>query len=198
ISATAPPFGGRLRVTQLPGGFDDPYRDFPGGPPHPYPENPGPHAQFPACGALASVDPGNNSSRIQSWNAILDRQRAAAGEVWASYPASYTDRIWAPVQRNPGVFMGLAPCTLAAVFYPTCPTAGNLNQQRMLSLENPQASRLIGSIERHEAIGTQTYHALRLSTQRRAARGVSLSANYTRSYCVGNFAQTTFFTGGQS
>jgi hypothetical protein len=40
ISATAPPFGGRLRVTQLPGGFDDPYRDFPGGPPHPYPETP--------------------------------------------------------------------------------------------------------------------------------------------------------------
>jgi hypothetical protein len=27
---------------------------------------------------------------------------------------------------------------------------------------------------------------------------VSVSANYTRAYCVGNFAQTTFFTGGQS
>jgi hypothetical protein len=27
---------------------------------------------------------------------------------------------------------------------------------------------------------------------------VSLNANYTRSYCVGNVAQTTFFTGGQS
>ena len=59
------------------------------------------------------------------------------------------------------------------------------------------ASRLIGSIERHEAVGTQNYHALRLSTQRRAASGVGLSANYTRSYCVGNDPQTTFFTGGQ-
>ncbi len=198
ISATAPPFGGRLRVTQLPGGFDDPYRDFPGGPPHPYPETPGPDAQFPAYGALASVDPDNNSTRIQSWNVIVERQIGAAWQVSASYLGSYTDRIWAQVQRNAGVFLGTGPCTLAGVFYPTCTTTANLNQRRLLSLENPQASRLIGSIERHEAIGTQTYRALRLSTQRREARGVSLSANYTRSYCVGNFAQTTFFTGGQS
>src|SRR5262245_2872740 len=196
ISATAPPFGGRLRVTQLPGGFDDPYRDFPGGPPHPYPETPSADAQFPAYGALASVDPDNNSARIQSWNVIVERQIGAAWQVSASYLGSYTDRIWAQVQRNAGVFMGTGPCTLAGVSYPTCTTTANLNQRRLLSLENPQASRLIGSIERHEAIGTQTYRALRLSTQRRASRGVSLSGNYTRSYCVGNFAQTTFFTGG--
>ena len=185
ISATAPPFGGRLRVTSLPGGFDDPYRDFPGGPPHPYPETPSPDAQFPAYGALASVDPDNNSTRVQSWNVIVERQIGAAWQVAASYLGSYTDRIWAQAQRNPGVFMAGA-------------TAANLNQRRVLSLENPQASRLIGSLERHEAIGTQTYRALRLSTQRRAATGVSLNANYTRSYCVGNVAQTTFFTGGQS
>ena len=198
ISATAPPFGGRLRVTQLPGGFDDPYRDFPGGAPHPYPEAPGPDAQFPAYGALASVDPDNNATRAQSWNVIVERQIGAAWQVSASYLGSYTDRIWAQVQRNPGVFLGTGPCTLAGVSYPTCTTTANLNQRRALSLENAQASRLIGSIERHEAIGTQTYRALRLSTQRRAANGVSLSANYTRSYCVGNFAQVTFFTGGQS
>jgi len=116
ISATAPPFGGRLRVTQLPGGFDDPYRDFPGGPPHLYPETPGPDAQFPAYGALASVDPDNNSTRIQSWNVIVERQVGAAWQVSASYLGSYTDRIWAQVQRNAGVFMGTGPCTLAGVF----------------------------------------------------------------------------------
>jgi hypothetical protein len=118
--------------------------------------------------------------------------------VSASYLGSYTDRIWAQAQRNPGVFLGTGPCTLAGVAYPSCTTTANLNQRRTLSLENAQASRLIGSIERHEAVGAQEYHALRLSTQRRAASGVSLSANYTRSNCVGNVAQTTFFTGGQS
>ena len=198
ISATAPPYAGRLRVTQLPGGFDDPYRDFPGGPPHPVPEVPGPDAQFPSYGALASVNPDNNSARAQSWNVIVERQIGTVWQASASYLGSYTDRIWGQAQVNPGVFLGLGPCTLAGVFYPTCTTTANLNQRRKLSLENAQASRLIGSIERHEAVGTQNYHALRLSTQRRAASGMSLNANYTRSYCVGNDPQVTFFTGGQS
>ena len=199
ISATAPPYAGRLRVTQLPGGLDDPYRGWPGGvPPHPVPEVPGPDAQFASYGALASVDPDNNSARAQSWNVIVERQIGMVWQASATYLGSYTDRIWGQVQVNPGVFLGLGPCTLAGEFYPTCTTQGNLNQRRELSLENAQASRLIGSIERHEAVGTQNYHALRLSTQRRSASGVSLSANYTRSYCVGNDPQVTFFTGGQS
>jgi hypothetical protein len=199
ISATAPPYANRLRVTQLPGGLDDPYLNWPGGvPPHPVPEIPSPDAQFPSYGALASVDPDNNSTRAHSWNVIVERQIGTVWQASASYLGSYTDRIWGQVQANQGVFLGLGPCTLAGVFYPTCTTTANLNQRRKLSLENSQASRLIGSIERHEAVGTQNYHALRLSTQRRSASGVSLSANYTRSYCVGNDAQVTFFTGGQS
>ena len=199
ISATAPPYANRLRVTSLPGGFDDPYLNWPGGvPPHPVPEIPGPDAQFPSFGALASVDPDNNSTRAQSWNVIVERQIGSAWQASASYLGSYTDRMWGQVQANPGVFLGLGPCTLAGVVYPTCTTTANLNQRRELSLENAQASRLIGSIERHEAIGTQNYHALRLSTQRRSASGVRLSANYTRSYCEGNDPQVTFFTGGQS
>jgi hypothetical protein len=198
ISATAPPYAGRLRVTQLPGGFDDPYLGFPGGPPHPVPEIPGPDAQFPSYGALASVDPDNNSARAQSWNVIVERQIGTVWQASASYLGSYTDRLWGQVQVNPGVFLGLGPCTLQGVFYPSCTTTANLNQRRRLSLENAQASRLIGSIERHEAVGTQNYHALRLSTQRRSASGMSLSVNYTRSHCVGNDPQTTFFTGGQS
>ncbi|MBF8300641.1 MAG: TonB-dependent receptor, partial [Acidobacteria bacterium] len=197
ISATAPPYAGRLRVTSLPGGLDDPYLNWPGGtPPHPVPEVPGPDTQFPAYGALASVAPDNNSTRAQSWNVIVERQIGTVWQASASYLGSYTDRLWGQVQVNPGVFLGTGPCTLAGVFYPTCTTPANLNQRRKLSLENPQASRLIGSVERHEAVGTQNYHALRLSTQRRSASGLSLNANYTRSYCMGNDPQITFFTGG--
>ena len=44
-------------------------------------------------------------------------------------------------------------------------------------------------------MGTQDYRALRLSLQRRAASGLRISGNYTRSYCFGNTAQLTF---GQS
>ena len=77
--------------------------DFQGGAPHPYPEAPGLDAQFPAYGALASVDPDNNSTRVQSWNVIVERQIGEAWQVSASYLGSYTDRIWVQAQRNPGV-----------------------------------------------------------------------------------------------
>ena len=36
------------------------------------------------------------------------------------------------------------------------------------------------------AVGTQTYHGLKLSGRRRAARGISLNGNYTWSQCEGN------------
>jgi hypothetical protein len=192
ISATAPPYSSRLRVNLPAGGFDDPYRDYPGGPPHPVPANPGPDALFPGFGAFGAIDPDINSTRAQSWNAIVEQQIGSVWQASASYLGSHVDRIWGQVQVNPGVFLGLGPCTLNGVSYPVCPTDANLNQRRVLSLENPQAALLLGPIDKHAAVGTQDYHAVRLSVERRAASGVRISGNYTRSYCVGNVAQTTF------
>jgi hypothetical protein len=192
ISATAPPYSSRLRVNLPAGGFDDPYRDYPGGAPHPVPPVPGPDALFPGFGAFGAIDPDINSTRAQSWNAIFEQQIGSVWQASASYLGSHVDRIWGQVQVNPGVFLGLGPCTLNGVSYPVCTTDANLNQRRVLSLENPQASLLLGPIDRHAAVGTQDYHAIRLSLERRAATGLRVSGNYTRSYCVGNVAQTTF------
>jgi hypothetical protein len=192
ISATAPPYSNRVRIGTPAGGFDDPYRDFPGGPPHPVPAVPLADVQFPAFGAFGSIDPDINSTRVQTWNAIIERQIGTAWQASASYLGSYTDRIWGQVAVNPGVFMGLGPCTIAGVAYPVCTTDANLNQRRLLTQENPVTGRQLGIIDRHSAVGTQDYHALRFSFQRRAAAGLRLSANYTRSYCVGNTATTTF------
>ena len=196
ISASAPPFSSRLRVNLPAGGFDDPYRGYPGGPPHPVPEKPTANALFPDYGAFGSIDPDINSTRAQSWNVIVERQIGAVWQASASYLGSRLDRIWGQVQLNPGVFLGLGPCTINGVSYPVCSTNGNLNQRRVLSRENAQASRQLGTIDRHAAVGTQDYHALRLSMQRRAASGVRISGNYTRSYCVGNTATTTFGQAG--
>ena len=192
ISATAPPYSSRIRTNLPAGGFDDPYRDYPT-PPHPVPPVPSADAAYPDYGAFGAIDPDINSTRAQSWNAIVEKQ---IGQVWqasASYLGSRLDRIWGQVQLNPGVFLGTGPCTLNnGVTYPVCTTNANLDQRRVLSLENAAASRKLGPIDQHAAVGTQDYHALRLSVQRRAASGLRLSGNYTRSYCVGNTAQTTF------
>jgi hypothetical protein len=62
-----------------------------------------------------------------------------------------------------------------------------------LSGENPAAARLIGNLDIHSDVGTQNYRGLKLSFQRRAASGLSLSGNYTVSRCFGDPA---FQTGG--
>jgi hypothetical protein len=192
ISATAPPYSSRLRVNAPAGGFDDPYRGYPGGPPHPVPEVPTANAAFPDAGAFGAIDPDVNSTRAQSWNVIVERQIGSVWQASASYLGSRLDRIWGQVQLNPGVFMGLGPCTINGVAYPVCSTNANLNQRRLLSLENPVAARQLGPIDEHAAVGTQDYHAIKLSVQRRGASGVRISGNYTRSHCVGNTAQLTF------
>ena len=193
ISATAPPYAGRIRVNAPVGGLDDPYLNYPGGPPHPVPEVPTASATYPAAGAFGAIDPDINSTRAQSWNVIVERQIGSSWQASASYLGSRLDRIWGQVQLNPGVFLGLGPCTLSnGVSYPVCSTTANLQQRRTLSLENPAGSVQLGTIDQHAAVGTQDYRALRLSFQRRAASGLRLSGNYTRSYCFGNTAQLTF------
>ncbi|NOT26707.1 MAG: hypothetical protein HOP16_11450, partial [Acidobacteria bacterium] len=87
------------------------------------------------------------------------------------------------VQVNPGVFLGLNPCTLNGVSYPVCTTAANLDRRRVLILENPAVGQFFGPVDRHDDVGEQSYAGLKLSVQRRAASGVSLSANYTVSRC---------------
>jgi hypothetical protein len=185
INANSPPFGNRSLVEDPPGGFDNPYAHL-GGDPHPILTTP--DTQFIPFGAFGATAPDINSPRIQQWNVTFERQ---IGKVWqasASYLGSYTDRLWGQVAINPGVFLGLGPCTLAGVFYPSCTTNANLNQRRVFSLsgENPAAAELIGNLDVHTDIGTQTYRGLKLSVQRRASSGVSLNANYTVSRCFGD------------
>jgi len=185
INANSPPFGNRSLVEDPPGGFDNPYAHL-GGDPHPILTSP--DTQFVPFGAYGATAPDINSPRIQQWNVTFERQIGAVWQVQASYLGSHTDRLWNQVAINPGVFRGLGPCTLNGVAYPVCSTNANLNQRRVFSLsgENPAAAALIGNMDMHTDIGTQSYRGLKLSFQRRAASGVSLNANYTVSRCFGD------------
>jgi len=73
-----------------------------------------------------------------------------------------------------------------------CSVNGNLNERRVLSLENPVRSAQIGALDLNTDIGWQKYRGLKLSARHRAATGVSLNANYTLSKCVGTTTATTF------
>ena len=74
-----------------------------------------------------------------------------------------------------------------------CSTNANLNQRRKFSLENPREGGLLGFVDQHNDAGWQKYQGVRLTMTRRAGlNGVSISANYTRSYCIGTATPGSF------
>ncbi len=197
IAASASPFSNRVELNGVP--FDDPYRNVPGGDTHPLPRDPPFNAQFPGFGAYGVIDPDINSTRVQSWNVTFERQIGVAWQGSVSYLGSYADRMWGQSHINPSNFMGLGPCTIAGVSYPSCTVSSNTDRRRTLYLENPAAGQFLGPIVRYVDAGTQSYRGLKLSVGRRAATGLSLAGNYTLAHCVadtdvtGGFSQ---FTGG--
>ena len=184
IAGSAPPFSNRIELRgRLQ--FEEPYATVPGGQTHPVPPTPPVNARYPAFGAFGTLDQDNNSPRMQSWNVTVERQLGSAWGASVSYLGSYADRLWGAVQINPGVFLGLGPCTLNGVSYPTCTTAGNLNERRALMLENASAGRFFGPVDVHSDVGQQSYRGLKLSVQRRGVN-VTLNGNYTLSHCEGD------------
>jgi hypothetical protein len=191
INSSAPPFGNRSTLVDPPGLMDDPYRSV-GGDPHPIVT--GPDTPYVPFGNFGTMDPGINSPRVQSWNVTLERQLGSAWAVSAAYLGSHSDRLWAPISLNPGIYMGLGPCTLRnGVTYPVCSTNANLNFRRVLYQQNPAEAAFIGGLDLHTDVGYQDYRGLKLAAQHRSTSGLSLNGSYTLSRCFGT-AQTSRFT----
>ncbi|MBI3047787.1 MAG: TonB-dependent receptor [Acidobacteria bacterium] len=187
-ASNVPPFNNRVGLTgNIP--FADPYSLVPTGPPaHPTPTASRTRAPasavFPTLAPYSAIDPNINSIRVQSWNVTVEQQIGAAWQVAASYLGNYIDRLWGRGQINPGVFLGVGPCTLGGVFYPVCSTNANLQERRVFTLENPAEGRFFTNVWTFSNVGEQSYRGLKLSVRRRAADGISLSANYTVSHCI--------------
>jgi hypothetical protein len=188
INASAPPWGNRSTVVTT--SFDDPYASV-GGNPHPIVTSP--NTVFPAFGAFGVMDPDIDAPRVQSWNVTLEKQLGQNWSTTANYLGRYSDRLWAQTAINPGVFLGLGPCTIAGVNYAVCSTNANLNQRRALSLENPAVGRFYGAMDLHNAVGWQNYQGVRFTVTRRSGpRGISLSGNYTVARCEGTATPGSF------
>jgi hypothetical protein len=182
VPSSGAPFGNRLTLTgNLP--FEDPYRNVPGGSTLPTQVPPPSNVVFPGLGSYAAIDPDLNSTRSQSWNVTVEQQIGASWQVAASYLGTYLDRIWGQDALNPAIFMGLAPCTLRGVTYNVCSVVGNTDARRVFSQVSAEAAQKYSYVSQYRAVGTQNYRGLKLSFQRRAATGLSLTGNYTFSHC---------------
>jgi hypothetical protein len=91
--------------------------------------------------------------------------------------------MWGQVHINPGNFLGLGPCTLQGISYPSCTVTGNVDRRRTLYLENPVQGQWLGPVVEYADVGTQSYRGVKLSFRRRSDTGVTLSGNYTLSHC---------------
>jgi hypothetical protein len=202
-SSNAPPYGITIQVQSPAGGFEDPWRDYPGGNPFPYSPR---TALFPTFSQFYFIGKYDMSEpTVQTWNLSIQKQVPADILISGTYLGRQSYHLWEEGNINRAVYFPGAPvngvCRAGNYVLQTtgtaCSTTGNTDQRRRLFLENPQEGRYYGNLATREDSGNQNYHGLLLSIQRRAARGVNISANYTWSHCVGdNPSASTLGRGG--
>ena len=187
-TSVAPPWGAETRLNFPSGGFDDPFLNS--GQANPFPARFDADAPFPLNGPYLDLPSDLDTQRQQSWNVSVQRQIGDNMAVSASYIGTYMDHGWYSYSINPGVFLGTGPCTLQTASgpraFPVCSTNANLDDRRLLRLQDYQKGRFLGAFDRYTDISTQRYDGLLLQVQRRAANGASVNANYTLSKCEGH------------
>jgi hypothetical protein len=188
-TSVAQPWGAEIRLP--PTNFDDPFAGT--GIDNFFPFALGQDSPFAPFGPYIAIPPDIETPRQQSWNATFEQQIGDNVGVTASYIGTYGDRNWNVRSLNQGVFLGNGPCTLTTETgprnFPNCTTLQNLNYRRKLTMQNFATGRYLGAVDEHTALGEQRYNGLRLSAQRRSARGISLNGNYTLSKCEGHPTQ---------
>jgi hypothetical protein len=189
----ASPWGKRNTQTSPAGGLDDPWRGV--GNPFPFVLNS--DSEFAPGGVYETTRYDIHNPYASLWNLSIQKQVAGDLLVSASYLGTQTIHIWTGRGINPAIlFPGTAVngvCTAQGYTLRatgTCSTAANLQDRRKLSLENPAAGQYISNLDEFDDGGTQSYHGLLLTVQRRPLKGVSVSGNYTWSHCIGDHYET--------
>jgi hypothetical protein len=176
----APPLTPRITINNA--RFDDPWATYPGGNPFPTPR--GADAPFPVYSTYAVMKFDTRNPMVSQWNLAIQRQVGADWLVSASYLGSNMAHLWTVQSVNPALFLGLGSCTLNGVSYPVCSTIANTDQRRPLILRNPTIGQYFSFVNKIDDGGTGSYNGLVLSAQRRVARGLTVSTNYTWSHCI--------------
>ena len=195
-SRSAPPFGLEQRLTSTI--LDDPWGAVGRVNPFPIPTS---AAAYPYNSAqyslFVSIPYDLKTTRNHSWNAALQQQVGDNTAYSVTYLGNHMTNMWGIVDGNPGVIPGggapTAPCTLllpagGSQTFPNCSTAP-LDLRRELSQSNPSIGQYYGYLDYIADVGYQTYHGMLLSMQRRAAAGITMTANYTLSKCEGLISQ---------
>ena len=195
------PWGGRLTLTDLPGGMADPYLGVPGGDPFPY-DLVDPNVPWVPRGFLYSTAYDTPTPYSQSWNLNFQRQIANDWVASASYLGSNVIGVRGNFDLNqaiyfPGVADASGNCfgtgygtsyTFGTTAGATCSTRRNTAQRRRFTLERPAEGDFFSNAIEADR-GVQNYNGMLLSLERRVASGFSVTTNYTWSHCIGPYAE---------
>jgi len=175
----APPFAN----TQIwSGQFSDPYANNPGGNIFPY--TVGPNAPYTVAGAYVVAPSDAKTTQVNQWNFVVQRQFGSDWVGSATYSGSATEHMLVSYQANPALVL---PCPGGAAVT-TCNTTGNQNSRRLFTVNGYPGNKLYGPVQLLDYSGTGSYHAMILSLQKRLSKNVAVSANYTWSHCISDFA----------
>ena len=194
----APPWNPRF--TRFNVRAEDPWATEPGGDPFPisYGLKVSRDVTWPLYALVNAMDYDAPNMQVAQWNLSLQKQVGADWLVSVSYLGNQTTHLFSTQHINPAVYIPGGPCTLNGVTYNPCSSTGNISQRRLFSLENPQVGQNFGYVNRIDTGGTANYNGLILSLQWRAARGITVSGNYTWSHCIsdpGGDASTSLGSG---
>ncbi len=192
-TSNAPPWGDEIRVVNPPGGLDNPFQGSGQSNIFPTPTA-SPDVVFTAFGPYLSLNYDMKTPYVDLWNVTAERQFGTSWVASAGYIGSHTSQILESTPLNnpsPSVTVArdlagnvIATCVPGAGNFQTCMT-GNQNQRRPFYLANPVVGQYYGNVDAYVTDGTQHYNGMLLSISRRAARGATVSANYTLSHCFG-------------
>ena len=182
------PWGGRVVLTNPAGGLTNPWQGLPRGNPFPYEVTK--DVVFTPRGLFLTQRYDLRTPTFYTWNFGVQRQ---IGEPWlvsATYLATRTQHLWTQNAINPAqIVPSTSPLgTCPPGVFTGCNAIANTDARRRLSLLNPVEGNFIGPMAEFDDGGTQIYHGLLLSLQRRLTRGVRVSGNWTWSHCIGVYS----------
>ena len=180
------PWGGRVTLTSPAGGLANPWQSFAGGNPYPYIVTP--NVTFTPAGQFVTSAYNLPSPTTYSYNLSVQKQIGTSWIASMTYIGSRVQHLYINQAINYGQIVNgpilASGCAATAI---NCNGSTNVQARRVLSLLNPAAGQYVGNMDQWYPYGTQIYNGLLSSIQKRFSRGVSMSANWTWSHCLGYY-----------
>ncbi len=198
--SNAPPTSQRNIITGV--NLDNPWANYTGGDPFPMPfgKDWNRNTPWPLNAVVTAVDYDTKNTMVTQWNLSVQRQVGSDWLVSGSYLGTRGAHLWALQQLNPAVYIpgNCAAGQFGLTASGPCSTRTNTNQRRVLALDNAQYGKYFGTVNRIDSGATASYQGLVLSVQRRAARGVTITSNYTWSHCITDSVTTNTGNSGNA